>query len=458
MTEGWKQLQGQVVDGRFSLQQYLGSSDDSAVFLTKRESQKAAIKLRPVDAADADLQLSRWTLATSLSHPHLIRLFEAGRCELAGQELLYVVMEYAEENLGEILPQRPLTPAETKEMLSSLLDALTYLHGKRLAHGHIKPANILACGDQLKISCDGICGSNELRGSQLTPGPYDPPEFAEGKVSSAGDVWSLGVTLIEVLTQHIPLWKTVDGFQQPVIPESLPEPFRMIAAHCLLSDPQARWTVADIASCLQSRSPEPQKPALVRPKSFAKWIYAVPAVAAGLALVLMFSGRKTSDRPAEVQQARLEPQPVQAKPEKKQKPSPTGRPAQVVVNQQPSSTAAVSPAVRVKTVASRTTGRVTQGAVAHQVLPDVPQKAKDTIQGKVRVAVRVAVDPAGNVVGAAFDSRGPSKYFAGLALQAARGWRFTPPQLDGQQVASDWILRFEFERRSTRVSPAQATP
>ncbi len=457
MTEGWKQLQGQVVEGRFPLQQYLGGSDNSAVFLTERESQKAAIKLRSVDPGEADVQLSRWGLAASLSHPHLIRLFESGRCGLENQNFLYLVMEYAEENLGEILPQRSLSPAEAKEMLPSLLGALTYLYGKGLAHGHIKPANILACGDQLKISSDGISAIGDSIGSSHTPGPYDPPELAEAGMSSSGDVWSLGVTLIEVLTQHLPAWNTADGLQQPAIPESLPEPFRTITGHCLQRDPQARWTIVDIASRLQLGSPERQKPAVVLPRSFAKWIYAIPAAAAGLALVLMLSGRKASDRPANLQQSGIEQQPVQPKPEKKPKPSPTGRPTQVAANEQPGGTASISPPARARTVASRTTGRMTQGAVAHQVLPDVPQKAKDTIQGKVRVSVRVAVDPGGNVVGAAFDSRGPSKYFAGLALQAARGWRFAPPQFDGQGVASEWILRFEFERRATRVIPVQAT-
>ena len=55
---------------------------------------------------------------------------------------LYVVMEYAEENLAQILPQRSLSPEEVKEMLPPMAETLAYLHQAGLAHGHIKPSNI----------------------------------------------------------------------------------------------------------------------------------------------------------------------------------------------------------------------------------------------------------------------------------------------------------------------------
>jgi hypothetical protein len=75
MTESWKNWEGQVADGQFHLRQYLGGSDHSAVFLTERESQKAAIKFIPADPDNAETQLSRWRQAAKLSHPHLLRIF-----------------------------------------------------------------------------------------------------------------------------------------------------------------------------------------------------------------------------------------------------------------------------------------------------------------------------------------------------------------------------------------------
>src|SRR6266568_2726377 len=71
-------------------------------------------------------------------------------------------------------------------------------------------------------------------------------------------------------------------------------------------------------------------------------------------------------------------------------------------------------------------GTVLKGAVLQQVLPRVSPSARNTIEGKIRVLVRVEVDPSGNVTDAKLVSAGPSKYFARLALESARDWKFTP--------------------------------
>jgi TonB family protein len=96
--------------------------------------------------------------------------------------------------------------------------------------------------------------------------------------------------------------------------------------------------------------------------------------------------------------------------------------------------------------------------VLQQVSPDVSGSALRTIQGKVKVRVKVTVDSSGKVVVAKLDSRGPSKYFAERALEAARQWTFKPPQVGGQGVRSEWILKFEFARSGASVHPAQTSP
>jgi TonB family protein len=96
--------------------------------------------------------------------------------------------------------------------------------------------------------------------------------------------------------------------------------------------------------------------------------------------------------------------------------------------------------------------------VLHQVLPDISSSAQNTINGHVKVSVQVSVDPSGNVSQAKFVSAGPSKYFAERALAAARSWKFTPPHVDGQASASEWILRFEFGRGSTQAFPTETKP
>src|SRR5580700_675903 len=158
-------------------------------------------------------------------------------------------MEFAEENLAEILPQRALTAEEVRDGLDPALDVLVYLHGKGLVHGHLKPSNILATHDRLKLSSDSIFPIGEkrqlLRGRDL----YDAPEMQSSPVSPKEDVWSLGVTLVEALTQHPPVFSSEQS-ADPSVPRELPDLFLVIAKHALRRDPNHRWSVAEIAARL----------------------------------------------------------------------------------------------------------------------------------------------------------------------------------------------------------------
>ena len=99
-----------------------------------------------------------------------------------------------------------------------------------------------------------------------------------------------------------------------------------------------------------------------------------------------------------------------------------------------------------------------RGKVVKQFLPDASQRARDSIRGKVRINVRVHVDESGRVTQAAFEAPGPSQYFAERTLEAAKLWLFAPPKMDGHNVPSDWVLRFEIDPAATDVHPTQTAP
>lgn len=322
MSESWKEWEGQVVDARFLLREYLGGSEHSAVFLTQRGTppQRAAIKFVQVDEPDAELQLFRWKHAHELSHPHLLRTFESGRCRLSDFELLYVVMEYAAENLSQFLPQRPLTPAEARDVLTPTLQALAFLHGEGLVHGHVRPSNILAIDDQLKLSSDGIFSIDEHAEQSHLPAaepqqsifpaglrhasPYDPPEVAKGIISPAGDVWSLGITLVEALTQRLP--SPVSGSQDPIVPDTLPAIFLDITRHCLHRDPQRRWTVEEIAARLNPASVVPSGSA-AKPTSAPSPAHVAPSALPGILSAAPQTAAPASLAPAKSQPAHPAP-------------------------------------------------------------------------------------------------------------------------------------------------------
>ena len=447
MTQNWKQWEGQIADGKFPLQQYLGGSDHSAVFLTRREQEprRAAIKLLPAADRNAEGQILKWKLAMKLPHPNLLHIYEAGQCELNGTKLLYVVMEQAEENLAEILTQRPLTTSEAKVMLPSLLDALGYLHGKGFVHGQIKPANILASADQVKLSSDTISPITESATANETarPAAYDPPGPAGTKVSALSDVWSLGMALVEVLTAQTPVWK--DKNQEPAIPKEIDQPFPDIVANCLRLEPSKRWTLDQIRSRLTAKTSARQmSPVAERKGSLPKWQYVIFIVAA-VVLIAYLVWPKGSHSPAS-------PAPSEAKnaqPSTPVKPKPS-----IPENKQSARKSTPAPPPEASPAVNSSDATI-PAQVLHQVSPQVAPSARATIQGKVRVSVKVMVDNAGNIASARLESAGPSKYFSRLAQQAAQQWKFTPAQRNGHPVPSEWIIRFAFGRSGTDMTSNQ---
>lgn len=502
MTESWKQWEGQIVGGEFSLRQYLGGSDHSAVYLTEAGGptpQKAAIKLVAADPGTAELQISRWNLALKLSHPHLLRILHMGCCQLGGTDLLYLVMEYADEDLSQLLPYRVLTPSEAREMLMPVLSALGYIHAQGFVHGRMKPANILAREDQIRISSDSLYHLDEWGGRLVKPSLYDPPETASGGITPAGDVWSLGMTLAEALTQRLLAWETA-GQADPALPDTLPEPFLGIARQCLRRDPQKRPAVAEIAARLQpaaaarpapivpppavrartipapvKKTPAPPRPPATLPRQpgIGSRTVVVGVVGVFLVLVAVFGWTKLFQRRAEFQRpasAASEPSPEEtaapskAQPKSALKAAPGAKKtaqqsAKNLANEKQSPVrSAPSPAALKSETPHTPPAGFVPGEILEQVLPEVSQRATDTIHGTVRVSVRVRVDPAGNVAGVDFDSPGPSKYFADQALTAARRWEFVPAKVNGQYVATEWVLRFHYTQAGTKVFPVEATP
>src|SRR5580693_4737685 len=252
MSDSWRDSEGQVIDGQFPLVKFKAATDHSVVFATLRgkdKNEKAAIKFIQADASNGDAQLSRWKQAAQLSHPNLIKVYESGRCQLAGLDLLYVVMEQTQENLGEFLPQRALSPDETHDMLEPFVDALAYLHGKGFAHGRIKPGNILAIDDRLKLSSDSICREADMQIGAGKPDIFVAPE-TNGRATKAGDSWSLGATIVESLTQRRPGETAGD----PGFPDSVPQPFLDIVRNTLRRDAKSRWTVAEISDRLNPKA------------------------------------------------------------------------------------------------------------------------------------------------------------------------------------------------------------
>ena len=444
-------LVGQVIDGRFSLLEWLGGSGTTGTFLTELAgpgSQKAAIKLFSTPAQAED-RLAAWKETSSFSHVHLARIVHFGRAEVDGAPVVYVVTELAEEVLSQIIPERALAADEAREMLEPILDALSYLHSKNYVHAHLRPSNIFVIENQVKLSAEGVLKRGELALELESSDPHNAPETAAGPIEPRADIWSLGMTLVEALTQQLPVWDSADS-ADPVLPE-LPKPFAKIARQCLHVDPAQRCSLSDIRQMLSGKTGaaaqtiveepvEPRADVAATEKLPSRRMPMVPLIVGFVLLVAIIVGmtlrsHKTSTAPVQTEATQ---QATPAEPES-----------------QPGVVGAAQPAT---SPAKQATTSSAKGDVLHRVIPDVPEKASNTIHGKIVVAIRTSVDPTGSVSNAEFTTHGASAYFARLAMEAAREWKFTPPQENGHAAASTWTLRFEFRRGSADATATQTSP
>lgn len=438
----WSGWLDAFINGVYPLRRLLSGSEHGAVFLTEhkgRADPDAAVKIIPIERVTL-AQLSHWKSASGLSHPHLIQLFDAGLCQLGGHQFLFVVMEYAEQTLSEVLRQRALTPEEVSELLPPTLTALTFLHSRGLVHGHLKPANILVVKDQLKLSSDSIHPAGAPRLGIAEPSWYDPPEANHEGFTSAGDIWGLGMTLVEALTQGPPRF---DG--QPIaacLPATVSPPLVDTVQRCLSSNPGTRASAADLAARLAGApdaldAPDtpvapvaqpaiPEAPPSVSPTpQLVGRPGRLPRVAAVTSVILVAAVW------AGWQLSRPHPQSIALQ-------HPAVLPA-LATHNPPAHLPGPAPATAMP-------------AVIHAQLPNVPRKALGTIHGHFRIVVLVVVDQSGTVIRGFLKNTGPSPYFAHLTKEAAKQWTFATSPEPGTR---EWLLRFEFTRGGVT---GEATP
>jgi TonB family protein len=418
---------GQVVDGKFALLEWLGGSGNIGVFATELiepKPQKASIKLIAVGNEEADRRIAGWTAAAPLADPHLMKAFDFGRSQVSGTPLVYFVVEYADEILSQIIPERALTPDETREMLDPVIDTLSYLHSRGFVHGDLKPSSIRVVGEQLKLSSDSILAMGAAR-HHAPRDIYDAPESDHLGLAPAEDVWGLGMTMVETLTQRAPAWDR-SANQAPIIPASVLQPFADIAQKCLRLDPAQRCTLSEVRVLLHGEIKDEHE--LLhhhRPGDAHKFSKRQPVKIPVLWMIVAFLALL-----AIIAVMNLRSRMHQTSPPE---------------NSQPAST-------------SDAAGPAEKGSVAARSLPDVPRGASRTIRGTVAVAVRVRVSATGEVSDAELASPGPSRYFSRLALDSAHEWKFKPPQAGGHAVPSVWLLRYQFRNSGTDVTPVEESP
>ncbi len=209
--------------GRYVIERKVGRGAMGAVYLAKdpRINRAVALKVIPIEKEFEDEELEEARLrffreaesAGRLTHPNIITVFDCGE----DKHLAYIAMEYLHGvPLTQFTdPKKLLAPNKALELCARTAEALDYAHNQGVIHRDIKPANVLYSlrQDLLKISDFGVARLTDNNRTKTgivlgTPMYMSPEQLNAEALTGHSDLFSLGVTLYELLVGETPFKAT----------------------------------------------------------------------------------------------------------------------------------------------------------------------------------------------------------------------------------------------------------
>jgi eukaryotic-like serine/threonine-protein kinase len=206
---------GEVVAGRYELEELVGAGGMSSVFKARDTllERHVALKILHQHFTEDEQYVERFRrearAVASLSHPNIVTILDRGEDE--GRQ--FIVFELVEgRTLAEALRDEGRLPVgRALEIAIQVARGLGFAHEQGLVHRDVKPQNVILNGDgRAKVTDFGIARSLDVQGvtqsgAVLGTSNYIAPEQASGRpVDRTTDVYSLGVVLFELLTGEVP--------------------------------------------------------------------------------------------------------------------------------------------------------------------------------------------------------------------------------------------------------------
>lgn len=199
--------------GAYPVGKVVAAGDFSTIYAVN-DDRNLLIKVLPdllTDEASFKTRFdSQLELITQVTHPNLLQLYDYG---IEGTHP-YIVLQAMPQSLDDLMDtEGMLSIGNTLALLRPIFDAVDFLHAQGLAHGDIKPTNILLKRDNTPLLADTglqklIRETLSLLGEEdavVGTVPYLSPEQQRGDNASAqGDVWSLGMLAYRALTGILP--------------------------------------------------------------------------------------------------------------------------------------------------------------------------------------------------------------------------------------------------------------
>ena len=200
-------FRGQTL-GKYKIIAPLGSGGFGTVYLAQDTwiDKKVAIKVPHRQGLDFGELLREPRLLASVSHPNIVSITTAEKQD----NLFFIVMEYVQgetlENL--IAGQGALDVNRTLDFTCQICNAVDHAHRQGVIHRDLRPANVLVTeNDMVKVADFGTSRFLEIAAHGTTvigSPPYMAPEQFEGKSVFASDIYSLGVSMYQMLTGDLP--------------------------------------------------------------------------------------------------------------------------------------------------------------------------------------------------------------------------------------------------------------
>lgn len=258
----------------YTLHRQLGSGGEAVVWLGTSEGKKFAIKIYDIEAGYApSRELASLEMLADV--PGVVKMWDKG---FYGARP-FIVLDYIDgETLKDEMERDGFNWKDAVAVGSEVSDTLSLIHGKGIVHRDIKPANLLVDIERVLVTdfgCAAYSGVTDDEGVMYGTLAYMAPEYVDDtKFDARLDIYALGVTMYELLTQNVPFEGscevellqhiiTVPPVPPHEIDSSIPEDGSLVVVKALSKDPDERYESAEAFKHAMQHTLMPKKTVFV---------------------------------------------------------------------------------------------------------------------------------------------------------------------------------------------------